>query len=165
MSNRTVVDESSVAQFLSCGRLALVGASDDPKSFARTVSAELTGHGYHVVPVNPAHHVVDGETCYPSVSAVPGHVDGAILMTPSERSAEVARDCVAAGVRNVWLFKGLGGGGATSDAAAAVCRENGVNLVDGACPLMFLEPVGWFHRVHHRARQLRGTLTNRGGVG
>ena len=33
-------------------------------------------------------------------------------------------------------------------------RDAGVQVIDGACPLMFAEPVGWIHRLH-RAQHAR----------
>lgn len=47
-----------------------------------------------------------------------------------------------------------------SPEAVALCREHGIEVVDGACPLMFSEPVGWFHRVHRVGRRLTGHVTS-----
>jgi predicted CoA-binding protein len=90
---------------------------------------------------------------------VPGDVDGAIVMVNRDTSASVVRDCVARGIRRVWLYKGIGGPGAVSDEAVQIARENGMNLVDGACPLMFLETPAWIHRVHRFVRRRKGVLT------
>jgi hypothetical protein len=32
--------------------------------------------------------------------------------------------------------------------AADFCRQNGIRIVEGYCPLMFLTDVSFFHRVH-----------------
>jgi hypothetical protein len=40
------------------------------------------------------------------------------------------------------------GRGAVSDEAVARCREAGVEVVAGACPFMFDEPVRGVHRLH-----------------
>lgn len=40
-------------------------------------------------------------------------------------------------------------------------RSHGYDVVAGACPLMFLEPVGWFHRVHRAVRRANGALVAR----
>jgi hypothetical protein len=45
-----------------------------------------------------------------------------------------------------------------SEEAVHLCRDHRVSVVAGACPLMFLEPVGWFHRLHRAARRLNGSL-------
>ena len=40
----------------------------------------------------------------------------------------------------------------------ALCHEAGVDVVEGACPMMFLEPVGWFHRLHRSMRHVNHSL-------
>lgn len=37
-------------------------------------------------------------------------------------------------------------------------RDHGVVVVAGACPLMFLEPVGRVHRIHRAGRRSNGSL-------
>jgi predicted CoA-binding protein len=81
-----------------------------------------------------------------------------IVMVGQDRAAGVVRQAVTRGVGHVWLFKGLGGDGAVSDEALALCEQHGIEVVAGACPLMFLEPVGWFHRIHRSARRHNGSL-------
>jgi hypothetical protein len=80
-------------------------------------------------------------------------------MVSQAKSADVVRACAERGVTRVWLFKGLGGRGSVSDEAVELCEQHGIEAVAGACPLMFLEPVGWFHRLHRTMRQLNGSLT------
>ena len=82
-------------------------------------------------------------------------------MVSKDKSADVVRACAARGIANVWLFKGLGGAGAVSDEPIEVCRDNGMHVVAGACPFMFLEPVAWFHRTHRAVRHLNGSLAKR----
>ena len=137
-----------------------MGVSDVKGSFAKTVYRELRTHGYDVVPVNPQATSVDGDRCFPDLLAVPGTVDGAIVMVNRDVAASVVRDCVARGIRRVWLFKGIGGPGAVSDEAVEIARENGMTLVDGACPLMFLDTPAWIHRVHRFVRRRKGALTD-----
>jgi len=159
-SHAPVTDESVARHFLAGRRFALVGASDNPKNFSRTVNSDLTDRGYEVVPVNPASQCVWGRRSYASVGEVPGHIDGVIVMVPAEAAVDVVRQCIDANVPNVWLFRGIGGPGSTSAAASELCLEAGVNLVDGACPLMFLEQAGWTHRFHHAIRVARGGLVD-----
>jgi hypothetical protein len=60
----------------------------------------------------------------------------------------------------VWLFKGIGGPGAVSDEAVRIAREHGLSLVEGACPLMFLESPGLVHRAHRFVRRRKGVLAD-----
>jgi uncharacterized protein len=79
-------------------------------------------------------------------------------MVSGARSAEVVRACIDKGIPRVWLHRGAGPS-SVSDEAVALCREHGVAVVDGACPLMFAEPVGWIHRAHRLGRRLAGQPT------
>ncbi|MCU0267330.1 MAG: CoA-binding protein [Acidimicrobiales bacterium] len=153
MPSRAVIDD-----FLAQRRLAFVGASHDPKEFSATVYRELRDRGYELFPVNPHAELVEGDPCLPDVASLPDGIDGAIVMVPPEASAGVVEACIARGIPRVWLHKG-GGPSSATDEAVALCREHGIEVVDGACPMMFAEPVAWFHRVHRFERTLTHQIT------
>jgi predicted CoA-binding protein len=153
-----LITNDSVRTFLEGHRIALVGATDAEDSFARTIDRALVDHGYEVLPVNPRLADLDGRPCYPSVRDVPAPVDGAIIMVGSDHASKVVDDVAAAGVEQVWLFKGLGSQGAATPDAIEACERHGLQTVAGACPLMFLEPVGGGHRIHRAVRAWRGAL-------
>ena len=159
---RVVISNDSVRSFLDGHRIALVGASERKDSFARTIDQALVDHGYEVVPVNPRLPDLDGRTCYPTVSDIPDPVDGAIVMVGPDHAPRAVEDVAAAGVEKVWLFKGLGTAGAASADALSACERHGLQTVAGACPLMFLEPVGSVHRIHRSIRHLRGAVEKAG---
>ena len=152
------VDPASVRDFLALDSIALVGASDDKKHFSNAVFRGLEEHGVHPTPVNPREETVGGRTCYPTVAAVPGPLDGVIVMVKRSTAVQIVKECIARGVTHVWLFKGIGGESAMSDEAVALCREHDVEVIPGACPMMFLRPVKGFHRFHHGMRRLHGAI-------
>lgn len=154
----TTVRTTDVESFLAGHRFAIVGASDDEKNFGRAILTEFRAHGYEVVPVNPSAQSVAGETAYASLAEVPGDLDGVVVMVNASKAADVVHDCVDRGVDKIWLFKGIGGPGAVAEDALAAAAVAGATVIPGACPLMFLEPVGWFHRVHRGVRHLNGSL-------
>jgi predicted CoA-binding protein len=158
MRSSAVIERSAVERFLDGAPIVLVGASDDPKAFSATIVQQLVAHGLDVLPVNPGRAEVAGRTCHRDVGSVPGGVERVMVMVPAAAAVQVVREAIAAGARQIWLFRGVGGPGATSAEATELCRDAGVELVDGACPLMFLEPVGWFHRAHRGIRRARGAL-------
>jgi uncharacterized protein len=151
------IDPRLATEFLAQRRLAVVGASDAPNSFGGTIYGELKDHDHDVVAVNPNAETVHGDPCYPSLDAVPGDLDGVIVMVHRDRAADVVRACAAKGVPRVWLFKGAGVG-AVSDEAVELCHQHGMTVVPGACPLMFLEPMAWIHRVHRGMRRMNRSL-------
>ena len=73
-------------------------------------------------------------------------------------TADVVGECIDLGIQHVWLFRGGGGASAVSEEAQTVCDEYNLDVVAGACPLMFLEPVGLIHRIHRGFRHVNGSL-------
>jgi uncharacterized protein len=139
--------------FLSQKRLAVVGVSREPQDFSRGLFRELLRRGYDLVPVNPAGGVIEGLRCAKRLQDIQPPVEGALVMTRPEAAEQVVRDCVAAGVRRVWLHRGIGPG-AVSTAAVRLCRENSIAVVEGECPYMFLPASGFVHRAHGFFRRL-----------
>ena len=142
-------------QFLAQRRLAVVGVSREPGDFSRHLLRELKARHYDVVPVHPWLDEVEGLRCYDKVQDIRPPVDGALLFTPPEATAQVVRDCAAAGVPRVWMHRGLGRG-AVNPEAVAYCRERSIDVVDGACPWMFLPDAGTGHHLHAMLIRLFG---------
>jgi hypothetical protein len=132
-------------EFLAHERIAVAGVSRDEKQTANAIYRHLRKNGYDVVPVNPNAEEVEGDRCWPSVAAIPDRPDGVLIVTPPDAAADVARDCVEAGVPRVWMHRSFGAG-SVSDRATAICRDAGIAVLDGGCPMMFLEPVDVAHK-------------------
>lgn len=137
----------AVQDFLAQRTIALVGTSHDEKDFSRVVYAQLRDHGHLMIPVNPGGGDIDGDPVVTSVAELPDGVDGVLVMVAPEHTDEVVEQAIERGIPRVWLFKGAGKGSVTEH-AVALCREHGVEVVDGQCPMMFAEPVATFHKVH-----------------
>ena len=146
---------AEIEEFLSCRKIAVVGVSRNRHDFSRHLLRELVKSGYHVAPVNPAAKEIDGHRCFARVQEIVPAVEGALLLTPPRLTEAAVRDCAEAGVRRVWMHRGVGGG-AASAAAVEFCRENGIALVQGFCPLMFLPQTGFIHRMHGYVLKLTG---------
>jgi uncharacterized protein len=146
---------AAVADFLGQKRFAMVGVSRDPKDFSRGLFKTLTERGYDVVPVNRNGGPVDGRHCFQHLREIDPPVQGALLMTPPAVTEKVVRECAEAGIGRVWMHRG-GGAGAVSLAAVEFCREQGITVVPGACPYMFLPGGGLVHRIHGAVLRLLG---------
>jgi uncharacterized protein len=153
-----VVDPTAARRFFDLDSIALIGASNDPKHFSHTVFRALKDHAVLIVPVNPMETSIGDDVCYPGVAEVPGTLDGAIVMVNHTRAVQIVQECIDRGVAHIWLFKGLGGESAMSDEAVALCHEHGVEVIAGACPMMFLQPVSGFRRFHKGIRRIRGDV-------
>ena len=136
-----------VQDFLALHRIAMVGVSRNPKDFSRLLFREMCNRGYDVVPINLEADVIDGRECFHSLRAVKEPVEGALVLTPCQATLQVVQDCAAAGIRSIWIYR-AGGQGAVSAEATAYCAENGIRVVNGYCPFMFLPETKFVHRLH-----------------
>jgi predicted CoA-binding protein len=153
-----MLDQTTIDRFLAGEAIAVVGASDDKQSFGRTIYEAFREHGYATFAVNPNATSVAGDPCYPDLASVPTRLDGAVVMVGPDRSPAIVRQAALAHVPMVWLFQGLGGRGAASDDAVHLAMDLGLDVIPGACPMMFLEPVGLVHRLHRKLRHANGSF-------
>lgn len=134
--------------FLAQKRIAVVGVSRE-QGTGNGIFTSLRRRGYEVFPVNPNATEVMGETCYPSLKAIPGGVDAAVIVTRPEVTEEVVHDCAEAAVSHVWMhYNALFGAGnsSVSKAAVAYCRAHDIDVIAGGCPLMFGEGADMGHK-------------------
>ena len=146
---------ADIQDFLALHRLAVVGVSRNPTDFTRLLFRELRQRGYDAVPVNPSAGEIDGIPCHASVQEVDPPVEAALLLTKPDITERVVRDCAKAGVREVWMYRAIGHG-AVSPSATAFCAQNGIHVVEGECPFMFLPQGAWIHRFHGACRKFFG---------
>ena len=122
-TTKAVVDD-----FISQHTLAVVGVSRDQKKFGNAAYRALKEKGYRVFPINRNIDSVEGDRCYPGLSALPEKVDGVVIVVPPQETEQVVREAQAAGISRVWMQQG-----AESDAAIRFCRANGMSEVHGEC--------------------------------
>ena len=144
-----MADRATMEEFLAQRHLAFVGVSRDKSQFANAVYRRMRQGGRELYPVNlgAAHAPIEGDASYLTLAEVPDPVDGVVVMVPAAAAAGVVRQAIERGIPRVWLHRGVGRG-SVSDEAVRLCQEAGAAVVDGACPLMFEEPVRGIHRLH-----------------
>src|ERR1043165_1481226 len=151
-----MTSQSDIDEFLARRRFAFVGLSREPKHFCRALFQEFRKQGYDPVPVHPEAAEIEGRRCFTRVQEIDPPVDAALLMTPAPAPPAAAADCVAAGVQHVWFYRGAGTG-SVSAAAVEHCRANGLSVIPGECPFMFLPGATLVHRFHGWVKKIRGT--------
>lgn len=143
----------AIQEFVAGKRMAVVGVSRYAKKFGSTIYTELKGRGYQVYGVNPAVDEIQGEKCYPNLTALQGQVDGAVICIKPKSVEPVLREAASIGLKNVWLQWG-----ADTPENVKLGKELGLNLVSGKCILMYAEPVRSFHAIHRFFVKLFGKL-------
>ena len=126
MSREHRAEALSVRSILHPRTIAVIGASRRRNSIGshlldRLVEAGFTGS---IHPVNPNVRTLRRRTAYPSVAAVPGQVDLAVIAVPAHAVLEVVDECAEAGVKALLVLssgfaeEGRDGAAAAGRAAA-----------------------------------------------
>lgn len=92
---------ASLRPFFRPQAVAVIGASRNPSRIGHRVVHALVTNGFQgpIYPVNPQADEILGLRAYPSVKAVPGPVDLAVIVVPRNHVLNVVDDCAAKGVR------------------------------------------------------------------
>jgi predicted CoA-binding protein len=100
---------------------------------------------------------VEGDECYADVASIPRGVDGVFIATHPDVTSTIVEQCRQAGVGQVWMHRSFGQG-SVSEVAVELCKESGISVIPGGCPMMFCEPVDLGHRCLRWVLRLTGGL-------
>jgi hypothetical protein len=138
-------------KFIQNKSIALLGASRSGNKFGNLALNELKQRGFQVFVVHPTAAEIDGERCYPSLAALQGKTDAALLVIPPAQVAQALREVSAAGMHYAWLQQG-----AETPEALRLGDELGLQVVSGRCILMYAGHVGSYHAFHRFFNKLIG---------
>jgi predicted CoA-binding protein len=103
-------DANEIRSALASARtIAVVGCSPNPDRPSNAIARYLGEHGYRVIPVNPGHRSILGETCYRSLSEIPEDVriDIVDVFRRSDHVAPVAEEAISRGVGFFFMQQGV----------------------------------------------------------
>ncbi|MFI7637561.1 GNAT family N-acetyltransferase [Nonomuraea sp. NPDC049400] len=133
-------ESRSIARLLTPGSVAVIGASREPGGVGQTVlrnllAADFTGPVY---PVHREVRAVAGVRAYPSVGAIDGEVDLAVVAVPASGVIDVVKECAEKGVHGlVVVSSGFGETGPEGkdrqDELARLARSYGLRVVGPNC--------------------------------
>ncbi|CAL1239274.1 CoA-binding protein [Candidatus Methylocalor cossyra] len=111
--------------------IAVVGASDNPAKFGYAIYRDLKGKGYAVRAVNPNRATVDGDPAYANLAALPEKPTLVNLVVPPAVTLAVLEECLALGIRQVWLQPG-----AENAAVLEFLRRHGFTYLAQTCIML-----------------------------
>lgn len=103
-------DARQIQSALSSARtIAVVGCSPNPDRPSNAIARYLLEQGYRVIPVNPGHRQILGETCYRSLLEIPSDVtiDIVDVFRRSDQVAPVAEQAIARGAGFFFMQQGV----------------------------------------------------------
>ena len=123
--------ENLVKDFLKQKRFAVVGSFRNESKYAYRILKALMKKGYEVYPVNPRLKEVEGRVCYASVKDIPVVVDVVDIVTPSEVTERIVKECKEIGIKRVWLQPG-----AENEKAIEFCKQNKIRVIYNLCVMI-----------------------------
>jgi len=138
-----------LAPIFDARRVAIVGASNTPGKWGYSLMERPLKSGFpgEVIPVHPREAQVMGLRAYPSVLAIPGPVDLAVLTVPAPAAVEVMRQCAEKGIRGaVVISAGFAESGPDGERRQAelvrTARAAGIRFVGPNCNGMWSATAG-----------------------
>lgn len=115
--------------------IAVIGCSINPGKAAHKVPAFLQKNGYRIIPINPAHDEILGETCYPDLKSIPDrtNIDIVDIFRPSSETTGIVRRIIEwSNQKNqrpvIWTQLSV-----SSEKAAKLARDAGFVYVKNHC--------------------------------
>lgn len=143
-----------INHFVEDKNLALIGVSKNQQKFGNALSKELTKLGYTIYPIHPELEYAEGVKCYHSIDELPENVENLLLVVQPKATEEIVEGLKSNKIKRIWMHKGMGSG-CSSIKAISTCKEKGIEVVYGFCPMMFLSDAG-IHRFHLWMRKTFG---------
>ena len=146
-----MISLQEINEFLAPKKLAIAGASRNPKKFGGTVLSELKKKGFDLYPVHPVATEIQGIPCFNSVSELPAGVDHLYIVTRKDQTAGVVEQALKQGIRKIWIQQH-----SDTPEALEMAKKQNVPVISGRCMMMFAEPVGTMHGFHRWLSKLFG---------
>ncbi|KFN40183.1 hypothetical protein KN63_00335 [Smithella sp. F21] len=121
--------------------VAVVGATRPEASGFSGMFCRMRNFGYQgrLYPVNPKLDEIDGLKAYPNLSSLPETVDLVIISIPGSRVAEILKECIATGNKNIHIFSsgfketGEAEGIRLQQEIETIAREGGLRVIGPNC--------------------------------
>jgi acetate---CoA ligase (ADP-forming) len=131
---------TSIRPFFEPRSIAVVGANREAGHIGSEILRNLRESGFTgtLTPVHPSAGTIGGLTAYPTVGAIPGEVDLAVIVVPAVHVNQVVDECLAKGVKAIVVIRA--GFGEVGEAGQALqtelvekIRSAGVRLIGPNC--------------------------------
>lgn len=109
---------------------AVVGANQNPEKYGNMIYRKLKRKGYTVYAVNPRYDTVEGDPCYPSLSALPQKAAVVNMVVSPKIGRSFIEEAIRLQIPYLWFQPGT-----YSDELGELAEQNGLQAVQ-ACALV-----------------------------
>ena len=108
--------------------IAVVGLSSNTDRPSFRVAQAMQALGYRIIPVRPKVSSVLGEPAFPDLASVPHKIDLVDVFRASEHVPAIVEECIAQGIKYLWLQDGV-----IHEEAAQRAQAAGITVVMDKC--------------------------------
>jgi len=108
--------------------IAVLGLSPNADRPSFRVARGMQELGYRIIPVRPKIAAVLGEQAYPDLASVPHKIDMVDVFRAPEHVPGIVEECIALGVKYLWLQDGV-----IHEEAAQRAQAAGITVVMDMC--------------------------------
>ena len=108
--------------------VAIVGLSPEEGKASNSVARYLRSKGYRIIPVNPSHAEILGETAFKSLLDIPEKVDIVDIFMRSEKVLPIVEEALKLSPRAIWLQLGI-----RSEDARQLVEKTDIAYVEDKC--------------------------------
>lgn len=138
-----MLDQNKAANFLIGKHIAIVGVSSKGEGFGATIFNHLLERNFNVAAVNPNGGLISGKSIYRSLKDIQSKVDTVVTVVKPGVTEKVVQEANELGINQVWMQFG-----SSSEDAIKYCEQNGIDVIQSQCVIMFTEPIGLIHKFH-----------------
>ena len=120
--------ENHISILKNSKTIAVVGCSSNPEKASNRIPKYMQGHGYKIIPVNPAADEILGEKCHKSLSEIKEKIDIVNIFRPSEECEAIVADAVKLKPKLIWLQLGI-----FNEKAGKIAEQHGIPIVMDKC--------------------------------
>ncbi len=108
--------------------IAVVGLSPKEDRASNSVARYLLEKGYTVIPVNPGQQQILGQTCYPDLQSIPGHIDIIDIFRKSEDVLPIVEQAIHCDCTAIWMQLGI-----KNQQAADLAQDHNLLVIMDKC--------------------------------
>jgi predicted CoA-binding protein len=126
--------QAAIDTFTEAPAFAVAGASQNRTKYGNKVLRCYLQNDLRTIPINPSCVEVEGQTCYPSIRAIPELIKSLSVITSPDVTERIVVEAIVAGVENIWMQPG-----AESALAVSKAESAGITVIAGGpCVLVVL---------------------------
>lgn len=122
-----------IEQFFKTEKIAVVGASRNPRKYGNIIYRRLKEKGYHAIPINPFADEIDGDKCTSSIAELNPQDTALVLVTHQKDTDKITEQAIELGFTQIWVQTDC-----DTEKTPIVAQNKSLNVIYKYCILVIM---------------------------